>query len=140
MECATEVSADELELIRSAFRGAVDTVDGAARFYVDLETLALEHVDTAEAIWSADADGKLKESGCRILADLNNFDDCINQSIVDLAILHDSHGLNRLKDAFAGSDDKRALWVAFEKKVIEPYRRMAIKHSPSQTSLKNPDS
>ncbi|WLQ15961.1 hypothetical protein O5O45_08545 [Hahella aquimaris] len=124
LECGAEVTADELELIRSAFRGAVDTVDGPVRFYVDLETLVLEHADTAEAIWSADADGKLKGRRGRILADLDSLDDCVNQNIVDLSALHDSRVLNRLKDAFAGSDDKRTLWIAFEKKVIEPYRRI----------------
>jgi hypothetical protein len=59
-----ELADAEREAVRAALRGPVATSDRGERvFYVQVDTTALDNVDTAECIWSA-APGELDDETC----------------------------------------------------------------------------
>ncbi|WP_444933913.1 hypothetical protein [Microbulbifer sp. JTAC008] len=68
------ISLDSLDgLIQAVLLGPVETSQGLQRYYVDIDTLLLDNIDTSEAIWSLGEDEtyKGKESEIVFFEELN---------------------------------------------------------------------
>ena len=76
------------ELLLLALRGPINTNQGMQRYYVDIDTLQLEHIDLNEAVWSIGESESYKGSASEIVY----FDELNSGSQLQQRILTQENG------------------------------------------------
>lgn len=119
-----EVEPELVTLARSALRGPVATLSGVKRFYADLDTLVLEHVDTAEGIWDAPADGVNRLQDGTACFDLADDEQVFDSAVFPLEAFWDRARFERIERAWLESADeeRRLQWARFLERVVNPLR------------------
>lgn len=129
-----EVSDEARAGALAALRGPVTVSDrpGPRLYYVQVDTMALENVDTEEAIWSAPADGRILSDDGRLVLDLNDPDAAFSGSVVLLTDLADPQRLRALADRWECSPDsaQRDAWAAMVTRFLDPVVRGVARATP----------
>src|SRR5262245_32891816 len=83
------VPEEEFDAARCALSGPVTTAQGDLLFYVQMDTMFLDNVDTAEGIWSTGADGLLRMPDDSVILDLADEDATSGEQVFPLASFRD---------------------------------------------------
>ncbi len=129
-----EVSDEARAGALAALRGPVTVADrpGPRLYYVQVDTMALENVDTEEAIWSAPADGRILSNEGALVLDLNDPEAAFRGSVVLLPDLADPVRLRALADRWEQSADpaQRDAWAAMVSRFLDPVVRGVARARP----------
>ncbi len=117
----------ESAVVRAALAGPVETSDRGTRlYYADIDTAALDNVDTGECIWSTGSDGIGRGLNDMALFDLARDEDTVANEVFPLTAISDPSRLSRLDERWASLDDgeRRAKWQAFRRRIADPLRKL----------------
>src|SRR5689334_22889792 len=116
------VSEEELAAARQALSGPVVTTRGERLYYVQIETMALDNVDTAEGIWSVPVDGLLRMPDGYVIVDLADESRAFEEQVFPLASFADAGRIARLvaRESSVADPERLAAWAAFTTRVLEP--------------------
>jgi hypothetical protein len=93
---------EEKSLIRKSLNGAVDTIQGKQRYYVDLDTIILDNIDYAEAIWSIEVSEKYRG----------------NEN--DILYLEEISNSKNVENKLANHRENEVLRECLHKKIVQP--------------------
>jgi hypothetical protein len=121
-----DVPLKEREAALVALYDTVVTSDKGKRlYYLDVNTVALDHVDTAECIWSVAADGLLRLADNRVLVDFADEAGTYREGFLKMTLICDLPNLERIQNKWMQDSDsqRQLMWQKLLERVIEPLRK-----------------
>lgn len=125
--CEGRLLSDEArDVVMRALRGRVATTKGDRLYYAQVDTMALDNVDTDEAIWSTTPDGLLRLQNGSVLVDLADEDGSAREELFPLSACCDDGRIARVEQRLASDEQRRVNWNRFKVRALEPLRRLLL--------------
>lgn len=122
----------EQEAAIAALRGKLLTSDAGERlYYLDLNTILLDNVDTAECIWSVAADGLLRTANGGVLVDFADENAVFQEGFLVLNVICEPTSMRHWQEKWMEDlDPQRPMaWQKALKRVVEPLLNWPNCHS-----------